>query len=57
MNIFTPDSMNYYPNRKGHTPVTSAAEGAYTNYKAKVEGVQDRIHGPKFKEHYSQATL
>ena len=57
MNIFTADSMNYYPNRKNHAPPSSVSDGAYANYKAKVEGVQDRIHGPKFKEHYNQATL
>ena len=49
--------MNYYPNRKNHTPLATAEEGAYTHYRSKVEGVQDRVHGPKFKEHYNQATL
>lgn len=47
----------YFPNRHDTTPQNTPEQGAYTNYKAPVSGVQDRILGPKFKDHYTQATL
>ncbi|KAJ9107044.1 hypothetical protein QFC19_002913 [Naganishia cerealis] len=47
----------YFPNRHDATPQNTFEKGAYTNYKAPVSGIQDRQLGPKFKDHYTQATL
>ncbi|KAJ9120744.1 hypothetical protein QFC22_002675 [Naganishia vaughanmartiniae] len=47
----------YFPNRNNTTPQNTFAQGAYTNYKAPVSGIQDRVLGPKFQDHYTQATL
>lgn len=50
----------YFPNRNEvnvPAPVTSKPGGAYSNYPAKVAGVQERVHGPKFKDYYTQAQL
>jgi catalase len=50
--------LNYYPNRKNHAPPSTPEQGAWSTSKVKVaEGIQDRIQGPKFNEHYNQATL
>ncbi|KAJ9105362.1 hypothetical protein QFC21_001731 [Naganishia friedmannii] len=47
----------YFPNRHNTTPQNTFEQGAYTNYKAPVSGIQDRVLGPKFQDHYTQATL
>lgn len=50
----------YWPNRNSTldpAPVTSQPGGALSHYPAKVSGVQERAHGPKFKDYYSQAQL
>jgi len=48
----------YHPNRHDAIPTTApGVGGGWDNYKTKVEGIQDRIHGPKFNEFADQATL
>jgi catalase len=38
----------YHPNRDDAIPVTAPSAGGWDNYKTKVSGIQDRLHGPKF---------
>ena len=38
----------YHPNRDDAIPTTAPSAGGWDNYKAKVSGIQDRLHGPKF---------
>lgn len=38
----------YHPNRDDAIPVTSRENGGWANYQSRVQGIQDRIHGPKF---------
>lgn len=49
--------VNYWPNRFETQPPASAAEGAYIDYPAKVEGMKQRARSAKFREHISQAQL
>lgn len=49
--------VNYYPNRLGFPCPATASQGAFVSYPEKVEGMKERMRGPKFQEHYSQATL
>ncbi len=46
-----------FPNRNNALPPLPAAQGGFSSYPAKVQGVQERTQAPKFKEYYNQATL
>lgn len=49
---------NYWPNRHGAPhPVPAHQGGYYHSPQPLPAGVKERIRGPKFSEHYSQATL
>ncbi|KAG8981588.1 hypothetical protein FRB93_008515 [Tulasnella sp. JGI-2019a] len=49
---------NYWPNRFGSPHPVPKSEGGYYNSPAPLPGgVKERVRGPKFAEHYSQATL
>jgi len=49
---------NYWPNRFGTPhPVAPKKGGYYHSPTAIPAGVKERVRGPKFAEHYSQATL
>eukprot|EP01113_Clastostelium_recurvatum_P042369 TRINITY_DN6862_c0_g1_i2.p1 TRINITY_DN6862_c0_g1~~TRINITY_DN6862_c0_g1_i2.p1 ORF type:complete len:510 (-),score=180.33 TRINITY_DN6862_c0_g1_i2:70-1599(-) len=51
------DRVNYFPNRFGTPAPTPAADGGFESFRAKIEGMKERLKGPKFADHYSQATL
>jgi len=46
--------VNYYPNRLGFPCPATASQGAFVSYPEKVEGMKERMRGPKFQEHYNQ---
>lgn len=49
---------NYWPNRFNTPHPVPAHKGGYVHQPAPVPGgVKERVRGPKFAEHYSQATL
>lgn len=49
---------NYWPNRFGTPHPVPGAQGGYVNQPTPLPGgVKERVRGPKFAEHYSQATL
>jgi len=49
--------VNYTPNRFGAPKPATEAEGGFVHFPEAVAGVKERILGPKFAEHYHQATL
>ncbi|KAL1925660.1 uncharacterized protein VTP21DRAFT_543 [Calcarisporiella thermophila] len=49
--------VNYFPNRFGVPDVAPEREGGYVHFAEKVAGLKIRARGPKFQDHYSQATL
>jgi len=53
----TKGNVNYWPNRMEAVPPVPPAQGGYLEYPQKVEGIKQRVRGPKFQEHYSQASL
>ena len=65
----TPSKVNYYPNRehvKGPSTDSDKLMGysvekqrtnAYVHFAEKVAGIKERIRGPKFNDHFTQATM
>jgi catalase len=49
--------LNYWPNRNGTVHPIAEKHGGYTVHKAPVIGTKERARGPKFDDHFSQATL
>eukprot|EP01119_Soliformovum_irregulare_P008248 TRINITY_DN21379_c0_g1_i1.p1 TRINITY_DN21379_c0_g1~~TRINITY_DN21379_c0_g1_i1.p1 ORF type:complete len:726 (+),score=210.21 TRINITY_DN21379_c0_g1_i1:747-2924(+) len=52
--------VNYWPNRFGTPAPTDAAPGQQNGYHfsaVRIEGMRERMRGPKFSEHYYQARL
>lgn len=47
----------YLPNRNNTNPESTPEQGGFQSYAARIEDVIQRTHGPKFNEHYNQATL
>ncbi|KAF8077639.1 catalase-like domain-containing protein [Lyophyllum atratum] len=53
----TKSEVNYWPNRKDIGHPVPATEGAYADFKHKIEGIKQRLRGAKFQEHFNQAEL
>lgn len=51
------DTVNYFPNRHGWPRPAPESEGGFVTYAEKIAGIKERARGPKFADHYSQATL
>lgn len=51
------DKVNYYPNRFGYPAPATPAQGGFSSYPEKMQGIKERARGPKFQEHFQQATL
>ena len=51
------DHVNYFPNRFGNPHPAPEAAGGFVTYAEKIAGIKERARGPKFSDHYSQATL
>lgn len=49
--------VNYFPNRFGCPHMATVAEGGYKHAPTAVSGPKMRTRGPKFAEHFKQATL
>jgi catalase len=53
----TKGTVNYWPNRfEANSPATPA-EGGFTSYPEKQNGIKTRAFSEKFKEHYNQAQM
>ncbi|KAF2196674.1 catalase-domain-containing protein [Delitschia confertaspora ATCC 74209] len=50
-------TINYWPNRFDTLPPSTAQEGGYVDYPAKIAGIKARVVSKKFKEHFNQAQL
>lgn len=52
-------TVNYWPNRFDATPHAkqTGESGAYHEFHENISGMKERMHAPKFKEHYNQAQL
>ncbi|KAM6500925.1 Catalase-like domain containing protein [Amanita muscaria] len=50
-------TVNYWPNRYDAGRPASVHEGAYSEYRQKVNGIKQRVRGVKFQEHFNQAEL
>jgi len=52
-------TVNYWPNRFDATPHArqTGESGAYHEFRENISGMKERMHAPKFKEHYNQAQL
>lgn len=51
----TKGRVNYWPNRFEANPPATPAQGGFTSYPEKQQGVKARAFSEKFKEHYNQA--
>jgi len=49
--------VNYFPNREGNPSPTPVNHGGFQTYAEKMDGLKERLRGPKFADHFSQATL
>ncbi|ORX36760.1 catalase-like domain-containing protein [Kockovaella imperatae] len=47
----------YHPNRHDALPVTAPQHGGFRPYAEVVNGIKERMHGPKFNEFINQAQL
>ncbi|KDQ28627.1 hypothetical protein PLEOSDRAFT_1111887 [Pleurotus ostreatus PC15] len=50
-------TVNYWPNRQEAVQPVAVSEGGYDDHVRKISGIAQRMRGPKFNEHYSQAQL
>jgi len=58
LNMLVHKGPNYWPNRFGTPHPVPQSQGGYVNQPAPLPGgVKERVRGPKFAEHYRQATL
>lgn len=53
----TKGTVNYWPNRYEANPPAAPAQGGFTSYPEKQQGIKARALSEKFKEHYNQAQL
>jgi len=53
----TKGTVNYWPNRFEANPPATPAQGGFTSYNGKQQGVKGRLLSDKFAEHYNQAQL
>ncbi|KAJ5632311.1 hypothetical protein N7490_008650 [Penicillium lividum] len=51
----TKGTVNYWPNRFDANPPATPAQGGFTSYPEKQNGIKARALSEKFKEHYNQA--
>jgi catalase len=42
----------YHPNRFDALPTVPPEHGGFASYREKVEGIKERMHGPKFSVSY-----
>lgn len=48
---------NYWPNRESVVPPAAISDGAYVDYREKINATKQRLHPAKFSEHFNQAQL
>lgn len=53
----TKGTVNYWPNRYEANPPATAAQGGFTSYPEKPQGIKARLLSDKFAEHYNQAQV
>ncbi|KAJ6104315.1 hypothetical protein N7523_010635 [Penicillium sp. IBT 18751x] len=53
----TKGTVNYWPNRFETNPPAKPAQGGFTSYPEKQQGIKARLLSDKFAEHYNQAQV